>query len=80
MIIDNDKAQDRIVFIKKLLNDAEMGSFSTIIWLAPLDPFIANIDDNKIFRDIGLKKKTGEPKAAWHSWATWAKRPYVLKK
>ena len=71
---------DQDTFIKKLLNDAEIGSFSTIIWLAPLDPFIANIDDNKIFRDVGLKKKTGEPKEAWHSWATWAKRPYVLKK
>ncbi|SVC60918.1 uncharacterized protein METZ01_LOCUS313772, partial [marine metagenome] len=67
-------------FIKKLLNDAEAGGFGTIIWLAPLDPFIANTGGNEIFRNVGLKKKTGEPKAAWHSWSTWAKRPYVLKK
>ncbi len=74
-LIGNENDQN--TYIKKLLNDAETGAFSVLIWLALSDPFTTNNGGPQIFRDIGLIKKTGEYKQAWHTWETWVNRSYI---
>ncbi len=67
--------EDQAAFLQRLLKDAAESRFSTVVWLAALDPAFVAHGATSVFRDIGLRESDGSNKLAWGIWEEWARRP-----
>lgn len=68
--------EDQKVFLDRILKDAEANEFSTVVWVAALDPAFVAQGATSVFKDIGLRKSDGSNKLAWSTWEEWVRRPF----
>jgi exo-beta-1,3-glucanase (GH17 family) len=68
--------EDQRAFLDRILKDAQENGFSTVVWLAALDPAFVAQGATSVFKDIGLRRSDGGNKLAWSSWEEWVRRPF----
>lgn len=68
--------EDQKVFLDRILHDAQENGFSTVVWLAALDPAFVERGATSVFKDIGLRGSDGGNKLAWSTWEEWVRRPF----
>ncbi len=67
--------EDQEALLARLLDDAEGGGFSWLLWVAARDPSFTQTGASAVLKDTGLRKSDGANKLAWTTWEAWALRP-----